>query len=304
MTGPDADPLTEKGPSKGSAAERAANQPSRKKKVAFRPAPMEGGWAHDYLLPSSTSPEDLVQLEEAGFFPKGDGILLDGEEFKLDHERRLGCIVVFSAWFHGSLCVLVHPFLMEFLETYGIELAQLHPSAIVKLNVFRWLCETALHEEPSMKLLLFYFTVEVRESLTPDGFSLSAFGSVNLRLRPGFEDDFLLMPGRSTVKLFDKWGSQWLFLRASKTRLRHSGDLPRYSGAGGLKEVPHPGELRSTDLWKVTKIKEVSAERSFRDLIEEMVMAGHFMMRSRPRSELGIPQAFHPPQAVTTSTFS
>lgn len=58
-------------------------------------------------------------------------------------------------WFHAGLCVPVHPFLLEFLETYGIELAQLQPSTIVRLNVFRWLCETALHEEPLMKLLLF-----------------------------------------------------------------------------------------------------------------------------------------------------
>ncbi|XP_024314557.1 uncharacterized protein LOC112270724 [Brachypodium distachyon] len=154
-----------------------------------------------------------------------------------------------------------------------------------------------------MRLLLFYFTVEVRESLTPDGFTL-AFGSVNLRLRSGFGDNFLLMPGRSTVKLFDKWESQWFFLRASRTRLQHTGDLPRHSGVGGLKEAPHPGEPRSTDLWKVIKIKEVSAERSFCDLMEEIVMAGRFMMRSRPRSELGIPRAFRPPQFVIAPTFS
>ena len=151
-----------------------------------------------------------------------------------------------------------------------------------------------------MRLLLFYVTVEVRESLTPDGFTLSAFGSVNLRLRSGFGDDFLLMPGRSTVKLFDKWESQWFFLRASRTRLRHTGDLPRHSGAGGLKEVSHPGEPRSTDIWKVAKIKEVSVERSFRDLMEEMVMAGRFMMRSRPRLEIGIPRSFRPPQLAIT----
>ncbi|XP_024317854.1 uncharacterized protein LOC112271877 [Brachypodium distachyon] len=169
MAGPDGELTTKRGPSKGSVAERAASRLSRKKKVAFRPrgdppvVPMEGGWAHDYLLPSSASPEDPVQLEEAGYFPKGDGILPDGEEFKRDHKRRPGCIVVFSAWFHAGLCVPVHPFLRDFLETYDIRLAQLHPSAIVKLNVFRWLCETALHEEASMKLLLFYFTVEVRD---------------------------------------------------------------------------------------------------------------------------------------------
>ncbi|XP_024310683.1 uncharacterized protein LOC106866802 [Brachypodium distachyon] len=302
-----------RGSSKGSAEQHAANRPSRKKKVSFRPrggpplvptAPVDGGgWAHDHLLPSSMSPEDLAQLEKAGYFPKGDGILPDSEEVRLDQWRRPGCIVAFSAWFHAGLCVPVHPFLLEFLETYGIELAQLHPLTIVRLNVFRWLCETVLHEEPSMKLLLFYFTMEVRELLTPDGFALSTFGSVNLRLRSGFGDDFLLKPRKSAEKLFVKWESWWFLLWASKTRLQHTGDLPRHSGAGGLREVPHPGEPRSADLRKVAKIKEVSAERSFRDLMEEMVMAGRFMMRSHPRSEIGIPRSFRPPQLVTAPTF-
>lgn len=34
--------------------------------------------------------------------------------------------------------------------------------------------------------------------------------------------------------------------------------------------MSHPDDPRSADLWKVAKIKEVSAERSFRDLMEEM----------------------------------
>lgn len=71
-----------------------------------------------------------------------------------------------------------------------------------------------------------------------------------------------------------------------------------------MREVSHPDDPRSADLWKVAKIKEVSAERSFRDLMEEMVMAGCFMMRSRPRSEIGIPRSFRPPQLVTAPTFS
>ncbi|RRR20696.1 hypothetical protein EHS16_07440 [Streptococcus anginosus] len=179
-------------------------------------------------------------MEEAGYFFKGDGILFNSEEVRFDSRRRSGCIVVFAVWFYVNLCVSVYFFLLEFLETYGIELVQFYFSVIVKLNVFRWLCETVLHEEFLMKLLLFYFIVEVRESFISDGFILSVFGSVNLRFRSGFGDDFMFMLWRSTVKLFDKWEFQWFFFRVSKIRFRYTGDFFRYFRAGGFREVFYP----------------------------------------------------------------
>ncbi|XP_024311493.1 vegetative cell wall protein gp1-like [Brachypodium distachyon] len=115
---------------------------------------------------------------------------------------------------------------------------------IVRLNVFRWLCETTLHEEPSMKLLLFYFTVEVRELLTLDSFALRAFGSMNLRLRSGFGDDFLVMPGKSTEKLFVKWESQCDFFRGEGGIVGHAADRSLISSFFSFSFFP--GRRRSS----------------------------------------------------------
>lgn len=147
------------------------------------------GWAPDILPASVTTEKDLSDLVEAGYFRKGLASLLD-EGLQLEPQRRRGHIVVFTGWFHAGLCLPVHPFLLEFLDTYGIELAQLLPLAILHLNVFRWLRETALWEPPTMRLFLLLFTVHVEERRTLDESTWSAFGSVAVRLRPGFHDEF------------------------------------------------------------------------------------------------------------------
>lgn len=56
--------------------------------------------------------------------------------------------------------------------------------------------------------------------------------------------------------------------------------------------------------WELDGIKSARSESSFRDLLEEMVMAGRFMMRARPHVELRIPLAFRHPRRAAKSAFS
>lgn len=80
------------------------------------------------------------------------------------------------------------------------------------------------------------------------------------------------MLAKSAVRLFDGWDSQWFFLDVSETSLRHSGRLPRHSGPWGLRDVVRPMGTSLVEEWELAGIKSARSERSFRDLLEEMVM--------------------------------
>lgn len=85
-------------------------------------------------------------------------MILDFGECHISAERRSNIIVVFDAWFHAGLYVSVDSFVKGVLDMLDTELTHLHPSAILFLNVSRWLSETALGEEPRARLFFYVFT--------------------------------------------------------------------------------------------------------------------------------------------------
>ena len=61
-------------------------------------------------------------------------------------------VVVFEDYFWHGLGLLVHPFLWDLLEYWGVSLCNLHPNTILHIAVFIHFCEAYLGILPHFNL--------------------------------------------------------------------------------------------------------------------------------------------------------
>lgn len=165
---------------------------------------------------------------QARYFPREMGVLPPPGEWRLTVAARRDSIAVFGAWFHAGLCVPAHPFLLEFLEEMGLELAHLHPSAILHLNVFRWLCEMATDGPPTTDLLFHFFRMEVKLLKVSDSSFESIFSFIFLRLRRLFAREYPIMPSKSHDSAWR--AAEWFYLSVFGLVSASLGHSPRMMG--------------------------------------------------------------------------
>jgi hypothetical protein len=94
------------------------------------------------------------------------------------------------------------PFVLEILETYGIQATHLHPRSIALLAVFAYAYEAWIGIKPSVAYFRHLFT------LRPSGLNQSS-GCVSFIATAGTEDDLIDLKWVKKVK--DFW-SRWLFV--------------------------------------------------------------------------------------------
>ena len=82
----------------------------------------------------------LNGMVEAGVLPDcitAEWRPADGEPFPMPHTDE---VVVFEDYFWRGLGLLVHPFLRDLLEFWGVSLCNLHLNTILHISIFIHLC--------------------------------------------------------------------------------------------------------------------------------------------------------------------
>jgi hypothetical protein len=94
------------------------------------------------------------------------------------------------------------PFLKAILASYHLQLAQLHPNAVLALEIFQFLCEDFVGVLPSVPVFRHYFVprVELGEAIS---------GGVIFRLRDRLTEAYIPVD----KKKWDEWRSSWCFAR-------------------------------------------------------------------------------------------
>lgn len=168
----------------------------------------------------------LGQFDSIGYLPHGLGVIPQPHERCFMVGKHCETSMVFSSWFHTGLCMLVNPLINDFLDTYGFEFAHLHSSVILKLNVFRRLCEMTLGVDLTLRLLMYFYEVELRSKESSDGTIEGIFGLVYLKLKHLFTDVFVIMPRKHKVLQWEEWGASWFYIHFSESCLCFYGSLP------------------------------------------------------------------------------
>ena len=116
------------------------------------------GASHDKeWVPSLMGEMELNEMLEAGVLP--DRITAgwrpaDGEPYPMPHANEL---VVFEDYFWHGLGLLVHPFLQDLLEYWGVSLCNLHLNTILHISMFIHFFEVYLGILPHFNLFRHLF---------------------------------------------------------------------------------------------------------------------------------------------------
>lgn len=130
----------------------------------------------DRVGKSEVTEAELKLLHEEGIIRNGWWLLRSEERWI--SRKHVGTLMALHSWFDAGLCVPIHPFIVTLMRTYGFDLVHLHPRSILRLNIFRWMCETVLHEPPSLSVFHYFFEVVIRP-----GKIHNVFGSAVVRFR-------------------------------------------------------------------------------------------------------------------------
>ena len=108
-------------------------------------------------VPSLMGEMELNEMVEAGVLPDHvttEWRSIDGEPYLMPHTNKL---VVFKDYLWRGLGLLVHPFLRDLLEFWGVSLCNLHPNTILHISVFIHFCEVYLGILPHFNLFRHLF---------------------------------------------------------------------------------------------------------------------------------------------------
>ena len=103
-------------------------------------------------VPSLMGETELNEMVEAGVLPDrvtAGWRLADGEPYPMPHIDKL---VAFEDYFWCGLGLLVHPFLQDLLEFWGLSLCNLHPNIVLHISVFIHFYEAYLGILPHFNL--------------------------------------------------------------------------------------------------------------------------------------------------------
>jgi hypothetical protein len=67
----------------------------------------------------------------------------------------------------------------------------------------------------------------------------SVFGNMILRLRPGIDVDFPVMPSGTPKSSWEKWETRWFLLHHRGLHLLFTRTLPQHDGSEGAREIPY-----------------------------------------------------------------
>ena len=100
---------------------------------------------------------ELNKMVEAGILPdcvNAGWRPVNGEPYPMPHTDEL---VVFKDYLWHGLGLLVHPFLRDLLEYWGVSLCNLHPNTILHISMFIHFCEVYLGILLHFNLFLHFF---------------------------------------------------------------------------------------------------------------------------------------------------
>ena len=109
---------------------------------------------------------------------------------------------VFSCFLVAGINPPLSPFLRAILVSYGLQLAHLHPNAVMALAIFQFLCEGFVGVMPSVLLFRHYFVprIELGDAIS---------GGVTFRLWDRLTDSYISVE----KKKWDEWQGAWCFAR-------------------------------------------------------------------------------------------
>ena len=126
------------------------------------------------------------------------------ESFSTPHTDEA---VVFKDYFWRGLGFLVHPFLRDLVELWGVTLCNLHPNTILHISIFTHFCEAYLRILPHFNLFRHLFWLKKR-----GGAGSKVVGGVYLQLWDGMASEYLTIPLNTSQK---GWNNRWFYMKQS-----------------------------------------------------------------------------------------
>ena len=108
-------------------------------------------------VPSLMGETELNEMVEVGVLPNRVTVgwcPADGEPYPMPHTDEL---IIFEDYFWHGLGLLVHPFLWDLLEYWGVSLCNLHHNTILHISVFIHFYEVYLGILPHFNLFRHLF---------------------------------------------------------------------------------------------------------------------------------------------------
>ena len=121
---------------------------------------------------------ELNKMVEVGVLPDcvtAEWRLADGEPYPMPHTNEL---VVFEDDLWRGLGLLVHPFLWDLLEYWGVSLCNLHLNTILHISVFIHFCEVYLGILPHFNLFRHFFWLKKKGGTVPKLSAVCIYSSV------------------------------------------------------------------------------------------------------------------------------
>lgn len=211
---------------------------------------------------------ELAKLVSSGALVEGQAFALGKTVVPKPVDNRT---VVFAVFFEAGLRFPCNVLLPEILRLFEVELPQLSPSALVRIAIFDWACQTSGFE-PNAELFgaIFFATVNSKMVITPAGTKKTVFRSVNFNVRPERSD---LWPVNAAMSKWDRhWMARWFyhtipfevgFESAKALRCRRRAIAPNRR-----PKIAVDGTMEA----RFVLLRKVCSRLSCRDLVEEFCM--------------------------------
>ena len=212
--------MVKKGGSKGSSSSatavggkpQAAPRPAAPAAAGEEPVALQCDWERSLI-----TEREKNKAMKLGLVSRTEGdVMMPGADERPNPPP--GFTVMFLAYLFRGLSLPAHEFLKCLLFTYGIQLWQLTPNAILHLAIFITVCECFLGIEPHFGLWKKVFFVK-RHGNDQGTFVI---GSVGFSVRP--EVEWFKMPMRESVQ---DWRHKWFYVRNKSAPYSRSG-LPNF----------------------------------------------------------------------------
>ena len=156
-------------------------------------------------------------MQKMGFLPRAEGdVVLPGADARPNPPP--GFTVIFLAYLLRGLSLPAHEFLRCLLFTYGIQLWQLTPNALLHLAIFITVCESFLGIEPHFGLWKkIFFLKRHGNEVGP-----YVLGGVGFSVRP--EAKWFPLPMKESVQ---DWRRKWFYVRNVSAPYSRAG-LPEF----------------------------------------------------------------------------
>lgn len=194
-----------------------------------------------------------------------------------------GCTLVFEDFFEAGFRFPCSSFVVEVLGLYGIEFPQLTPNAVVRLGVFEWIIRSCGGMPHGSDFAYFHTIRRYTKQNTQ-------FGCVSFTPRSNRGCPWPLVSAMRT-KWGSKWKSKWIYHKIPAD-LKAMEKCPFVFSCKDPVVISEPAVNLSKDFSSIRpRIEELVSKFSVRDLVEEFICLGIWLLSSGWTLTLGeVPQ--------------